>query len=183
MVGRNQRKRAFWAVFRRKLPEIIGNAASIAGLTPEGGFVEFDPMDGYDTGDAHRLNLGLGPHKPGRFKSETTEEFATTEGNRGLGHPVLFRKGGHLGRATLADDDANDLGGQWHLGVGRLVQGLKEEMKHPAESERCEVEFGDARVGRDGIGLVCDYLVEGCLGYEIGRTDAMPASDIGPVVG
>ncbi len=154
MVGRNRRKRAFWAVFRRKLPEIVGNAASIAGLTPEGGFVEFDPVDGYDTGDSHRLNLGLGPHKTGGFESEATQELATTEGNRGLGHPVLFRKGGHLGRATLADDDANDLGGQWHFGIGRLVEGFEEEMQHPSESKGCEVDIGKARIGRDCVGLV-----------------------------
>lgn len=111
MVGRNQRKWAFLAVFRRKLPRIVPNAASVTGLTPEGGFVELDPMQGNDAGDPHRINLGLGPHKPGRFKSEAAEELATTEGHGGPGHPVTLGKFRHLGRATLSDDDANDLGG------------------------------------------------------------------------
>jgi hypothetical protein len=72
--------------------------------------VELDPMKRNDAGNTHRINLGLGTHKAGGVKAEATEELATTEGHGGPGHPVLLGEDGHLGRATISDDDANDLG-------------------------------------------------------------------------
>jgi hypothetical protein len=46
-------------------------------------------------------------------------------------------------------------------------------MKHPPEAERCEVEFREARIGRNGIGLVCDDLVERRPRHKVGGPNSM----------
>jgi hypothetical protein len=75
---------------RRRGGNIIKRATTVPGFPPEGMIVELNTMKRNDAGNTHRINLGLGTHKAGGVKAEATEELATTEGDGGPGHPVLF---------------------------------------------------------------------------------------------